>query len=260
MQALILAAGWATRMGALAGERPKHLLPIGGDGPRGTVALDFAVRSAVRTRAVSAVHVLVNDRFAGTFEGWQRERRFEKPLRLWRNGVARFEERRGAVGDIGHFLTRSELDDDLLVVGGDNVCDFDLDPMAEVAHREPVVALYDVGSPERVSHYASAELDDEGRVSRLVEKDPSPRTRLAAVAIYGLPRASLPDVERYLTEGHPPDNLGFFAEWLVENRVLRGEIMRGRWIDVGSPDEYERARREFGRRPAARDLPSAHRR
>jgi NDP-sugar pyrophosphorylase family protein len=106
--------------------------------------------------------------------------------------------------------------------------------------------LYDVGSAERVSRLASVELDAEDRVVSFVEKDPSPRTTLACVALYGLPADALGDVAAYLEAGGAPDNLGHFVEWLHRRRAVRGLRLEGRWVDVGTPEEYARARRLFG--------------
>ena len=86
----------------------------------------------------------------------------------------------------------------------------------------------------------------EGYLLRLVEKDPSPSTTLAVIAIYGLPARLLGEVALYLEAGGRSDNLGYLAEWLVKRHPVRGIQLGGRWIDVGSPDDYDRARREFG--------------
>jgi NDP-sugar pyrophosphorylase family protein len=111
------------------------------------------------------------------------------------------------------------------------------------------VALVDVGSAERVSRLASVELDAEDRIVRFVEKDPAPRTTLACVALYGLPAESLGDVGAYLAAGGAPDNLGYFVEWLHRRRVVRGLRLEGRWVDIGTPGEYARARRLFEGEP-----------
>jgi glucose-1-phosphate thymidylyltransferase len=132
------------------------------------------------------------------------------------------------------------------VLGGDQLFDDSLETLAETSTREPALAIYDVGAAERVSRLASVELDAKGCVRRMVEKDPDPSTTLAVPAIYGLPARLLGEVTRYLETQDRPDNLGYLAEWLVEHHRVRGVPLGGRWIDVGSPDEYDRAQREFG--------------
>jgi len=189
LQALILAAGWATRLGEMARDRPKHLLPVGK-----RLAIDFVVERVEQVEAVRDVHVITHDRFAGHFERWA-DGRAGSPPRVWRNGTRSYEERLGAVGDIQRFLELSGLDDDLLVLGGDNVCDFDLSAMASAARREAAVALYDVGSIELVRRYATVELDDALRLPprRPPEADPLVRHRLRHSAARG--RRRIPDPE-----------------------------------------------------------------
>ena len=241
MRALILAAGWATRLGPLAGSGPKHLLPIGS-----RTALDFVVDRVDALARVGRIDVLTHEAFRPRFEAWAAQRRTRRPLRVWGNGTRSPAARRGAVGDVQWFLEAAAPAEALLVLGGDMVFDFGLEELAAVAEAEPVVAVYDVGSRELVRRYATVELDAGGRVVRFVEKDPDPRTTLAAPALYGLPATALAEVGAYLRSGGSPDNLGFLMEWLVGRRPVRGARVAGRWIDIGSPDEYARARREFG--------------
>ena len=241
MRALVLAAGWARRLGALAADRPKHLLPVGE-----TTPLDVVVDRLDAVARVEAIDVVTHEVFLPVFERWAAGRTTRAQLRIWSNGTACFEERRGAVGDLHHHLERAGIRTDLLVLGGDQLFDDSLEALAEISSREPALAVYDVGTLERVSRLASVELDAGGYVRRLVEKDPNPSTTLAVPAIYGLPARLLGEVARYLEAEERSDNLGYLAEWLVERHPVRGVRLGGRWIDVGSPDEYDRARREFG--------------
>jgi glucose-1-phosphate thymidylyltransferase len=244
VRALVLAAGWATRLGALAADRPKHLLPVGR-----TTPLDQVVDRLDAVAALGRIDVVTHERFRPAFDAWWARRTTRATLALRSNGTRTPESRLGAVGDLARFLEQASPGEPLLVLGGDMLFDFALDAVAEVARREPVTAVYDVGSPGLVRRYASVSLDASGRVTRFREKDPRPRGTLAAPAIYGLPPDAQDDVGRYLAEGGARDNLGFLMQWWVGRRVVRGVRVRGSWIDVGSPDEYARAVREFGGAP-----------
>jgi glucose-1-phosphate thymidylyltransferase len=241
MRALVLAAGWATRLGALAADRPKHLLPVGE-----TTPLDVIVDRLDAVARVERIDVVTHETFLAFFERWAAGRTVRAALRVLGNGTTSIEQRRGAVGDLQHYLDQTDTRSDLLVLGGDQLFDDSLEAFAETSSREPALAIHDVGRRERVSRLASVELDAEGYVRRLVEKDPDPPTTLAVPAIYGLPARLLGEVARYLEAGGRPDNLGYLAEWLVAHHPVRGVRLGGRWIDVGSPDDYDRARREFG--------------
>ncbi len=243
MRALVLAAGWATRLGALAANRPKHLLPVGR-----TTPLDMVVERLDAVARVATIDVVTHDAFLAIFERWAERRTTRARLRIWGNGTARYEDRRGAVGDLHYYLERTGTRDDLLVLAGDQLFDDSLEALAETTSRELVLAVHDVGTLETVSRLASVELDADGYVRRVVEKDPHPTTTLAVPAIYGLPARLQGEVARYLDAKNRSDNLGYLAEWLVQRHPVRSVRLDGRWIDVGSPEEYDRARREFGSR------------
>jgi NDP-sugar pyrophosphorylase family protein len=195
---------------------------------------------------VESIDVVTHEVFRSAFERWAAGRNTRARLRVWSNGTARLEERRGAVGDLHYYLERTGARTDLLVIGGDQLFDDSLETLAKTSTQEIALAVHDVGTPERVSRAASVELDAEGFVRRLVEKDPNPSTTLAVPAIYGIPARQLGEVGRYLGAEDRPDNLGYLAEWLVEQHPVRAVPLSGRWIDVGTPDDYARARRDFG--------------
>lgn len=241
MRGIVLAAGWGTRLGPPAQPRPKPLLPVGARTP-----LDWVVDALDALPDLAGIEVATHDAFLSAFERWAADRRTRAPLRLWSNGTRTPAARLGAVGDLARVLEVVRPNEPLLVLGGDMVFDFGLDALARRAEHEVAIVAYDVGSLERVRRYASVELDAEERVVRFVEKDPEPRTTLAAPAMYGVPADAVGDVAAYLRGGGHRDNLGYLMQWWVARRPVRAARARGRWIDVGSPDDYARARREFG--------------
>jgi NDP-sugar pyrophosphorylase family protein len=236
---VILAAGFGTRLGPLGDERPKGLLPVAG-----RPAIEFPARAAEALPSVRGLDVVTNARFHGAFAAWAAARD-GKPVRLWNDGARHAGERLGALGDLRRWLALARPPEPVLVLGADNVFDFSLAPLAERARREPVVGLCDVGTPERVSRLASVALDGEDRIVAFVEKDPAPRDTLACVALYGLPHSALGELDRYVADGGAQDNLGFFVEWLHRRRTVRGLRLAGRFVDIGTPEDYARAQALF---------------
>ena len=241
MQALILAGGWATRLKDVAQGTPKHLLPIGDRS-----SLDFLVEHLNRIPFLSAIHIVTHDVYFPQFVDWVAANPSRTPIKVLSDGTASVDERLGSLGDIAFFLHETGPNDDVLVIAGDNVFDFDLKPFAERARAEPVVGIYDVGRLDLATRYGVVVLDDGGYITSFVEKPANPMSTLAAIAIYGLPRQYLGDVDRYLAEGNDPDKLGSLMEWMHTRRRVAGHVFQGRWIDVGSPDEYERVNALFG--------------
>jgi NDP-sugar pyrophosphorylase family protein len=241
VRALVLAAGWARRLGSIAEQCPKPLLPVSGRTP-----LDFVVDAADRVDAVTQIDVVTHDGFLPRFEEWAGRRAATRArLGVHGNGTRRPDAALGAVGDLARFLASVETPEPFLVMGGDMVFDADLAELAAVARDELAIAVYDVGDVARVRQLASVELDTDARVRRFVEKDPDPTTPWAAPALYGLPADALGDASAYLAGGGERDNLGHLVEWWLARRTVRGVRLAGRWIDVGTPAEYQRARREF---------------
>ncbi len=241
MQALILAAGWATRLGDLARETPKHLLPIGSRS-----SLDIVVAQLGAVPDLQQIHVITHAVFFSQFVDWAAAHERAATLSIHNDQTTSEATKLGTIGDIKYFLDTVQLDDDLIIAAGDNVFDFDLRPLAAQASRNIVIGLYDVESLELASRYGIVELDGGGRVVSFVEKPSEPASTLAATAIWGLPQANLVDFDAYLNDGGNTDKLGSAMEWLHARRDVRGHLFQGRWLDIGSPDEYERVKAEFG--------------
>ncbi|MCY3949655.1 MAG: sugar phosphate nucleotidyltransferase [Acidimicrobiaceae bacterium] len=245
MQALILAAGWATRMGDLARTTPKHLLPIGA-----RCSLDFVVERLAAIDDMQQIHVITHDVFFPQFVDWAAAHEQEPRLTLHNDQTTSEATKLGSIGDIKYFLDTAHPDDDLIIVLGDNVFDFDLRPLAARGVSDIVVGLYDVESLELATRYGIVELDGDDRIVSFVEKPAVPRSTLAATGIYGFPHARLADFDAYLADGGSTDKFGSVMECLYTRRRVFGQVFHGRWFDIGSPDEYERVNREFGGDPA----------
>ncbi len=241
MHALVLAAGWATRLGSITGGGPKHLLPIGS-----RTVIDFVVDRLGAVPEVEQVTVITHDVFFQRFVDWAAERQGQTPVTVMSDGTDSLDTRLGAVGDMAYFIRESGIDDDLVVVAGDNLFDFDLVPLARTARRNLVVGLYDVGSLELATRYGVVEIDDADVVTSFVEKPERPRSTLASAAIYGIPREHLGAVQAFMDAGGDPDKSGELIAWLHTHERVLGQVFSGRWIDIGSPDEYARAQAEFG--------------
>ena len=180
MDAIVLAGGYATRLWPITKDRPKMLLPIGETTVIGTIldALEHDSR-------IDDVYVSTNQKFAPDFEAYLSESGFEKPHLSVEETTAEVEKL-GVVGALAQLIDREGLDDDVVIVGGDNLISFDIGEFLDAfeATGEPTLAAYDVGSYERASSYGLIELDSEGRVVDFQEKPDEPRSTLVSIACY----------------------------------------------------------------------------
>jgi glucose-1-phosphate thymidylyltransferase len=241
VKALVLAAGYATRLYPLTIDRPKALLEVGGK-----PMLD---RLLERIEAMGADETIVvtNAKFAPQLEEWARDKR---GVTIVNDGTTSNDDRLGAIGDIGFVLNQLGLDDDLVVVAGDNLFGDDISGFAEYGHEvdASVMAIHDVGDLERMREYNQVELDDEGRVVFMEEKPEEARTTLAGIALYYYPRHVFPLIRQYLMEGNNPDQPGRLVEWLYPRTSVYTWRLPGEWYDIGSAETLQEADRIFSQR------------
>jgi glucose-1-phosphate thymidylyltransferase len=241
MRAVILAAGYATRLYPLTLDRPKALLPVGGK-----PMLDHLVEQLERVEGLDEVYVVTNSKFAEAFREWAAGRS-GLPLRILDDGTVDEDSRLGAIGDLDLTIREAKLDDDLLVLAGDNLFSETIAPFPvfALAKGGSALGVYDVGDLETIRRYSVIELDGDDRVTRLEEKPDQPRSTLAGIALYFYPRSALRYVREYLEDGNNPDQPGRLVQSLYPRTPVYGWRVPGRWFDVGSKETLAEADRAF---------------
>jgi glucose-1-phosphate thymidylyltransferase len=245
MHAIALAAGYATRLYPLTRDRPKPLLEIAG-----VPLLSRILHRVLAVDAVEAVTVVVNARFAPHFERWRRDFASEVPIEILNDGSRSEDDRLGAIGDLALAWRRLPADEDVLVVAGDNLLDFDLRPLRRrfAAERTPTLVVRRVTQVIAPSPYNEVELGANDEVLSFREKPADPKTDLAAIALYLFPSSVRPLLETYLREGGTRDAPGHFVQWLVSHTKVVAARIEGGWHDVGTPETLAAARRHFAGR------------
>ncbi|MEF8843712.1 MAG: NDP-sugar synthase [Haloarculaceae archaeon] len=232
MEAVVLAGGYATRLWPITKHRPKMFLPVGE-----TTVIDRILDQLERDDRVETVYVSTNERFAGDFEAYLEESDFVKPV-LSVEDTSEEDEKFGVVGALAQLVEREGVDDDLLVVAGDNLMGFDLRDFLDHFEEKgtATLAAYDVGSREKAKSYGLVTLED-GRVVDFQEKPEDPRSTLVSIACYALPRASL-RFREYLAADQNPDEPGWFLQWLQSREPVYAFTFEDAWYDIGTPESY----------------------
>jgi len=233
MKAVVLAGGYATRLWPITEHRPKMFLPVGENTVIDEIFEDFEADDRV-----DEVFVSTNERFADAFEEYLADSPFEKPTLSVEETVAE-DEKFGVVGALEQLVDREGVDDDLIVVAGDNMISFDLGEFADFfeAKGTPTLAAYDVEDRERAKSYGLVELDGD-EVVNFQEKPDDPKTTLVSIACYAFPAETLPDLSTYLEEGKNPDEPGWFLQWLQSRGPVHAFTFDGAWFDIGTADSY----------------------
>ena len=228
MKAILLAAGYGTRLRPLTDRLPKELLHVGG-----RPIIDWILDSVAALPEVDEIHVVTNATKIAAFEGWAAGR----DVTLHNDRTTSNENRLGATGAIRFVMDEAGLaGDDLLGVAGDNLFEFSLAEYVEFWRSKQggsAIAVHRLADPSLASLYGVVELADDDRIVRLEEKPEAPRSDLVSTATYLFGREHLPLLERYLDEGNPPDPPGRFIAWLYERGPVYGFRFSEQWLDIG---------------------------
>lgn len=234
--AILLAAGYATRLYPLTKERPKALLPLAGG-----VLLDAVVASLPQVSGLEHTVLVTNHRFADQFRAWQRER--GTPVEILDDGTEAVDTRLGAIRDLELARAhRGASAGDLLVVGTDNLFDWPLaDFVRQAQARAPraSIGLWEAPTRASATQFGVAVLSGDGRITRFVEKSPDPPSTSVALCLYYFPEVMCGRLNEFIHAGGNPDAPGYFLEWLVGQEPVYGLPMRGTWYDIGTLDTYE---------------------
>ncbi|MBU6400544.1 MAG: nucleotidyltransferase family protein [Verrucomicrobia bacterium] len=244
---MILAAGYATRLYPLTLTAPKPLLPVAGK-----PMIEYVLDNLAPIPGIDRVFVVTNAKFAAHFQGWADAYRagsapFE--FKIVNDGSTDDRNKLGAIGDLHLVLAREGVDDDCIVVAGDNLFSQTLQDFGRLCRERnaPVLAVYDVGDLEAIKKYNAITLDGDGRITFFEEKPKHPSSTLTGIALYYYPRATLPLVRQYIAEGNNPDQPGRLIQWLYPRMPVYTWRVPGRWYDIGSKETLDEANRIFGR-------------
>ena len=238
--AVILAAGFGTRLAPLTDNTPKPLIEVGG-----RPVIDHLVDRLCEVDGLDRIVVVANDVHVDAWEPWRSGQ--HESVRLVSNGVTRSEDRRGAIADLALGLAELDPAAPALVVAGDNLLDEDLGAHLRraLADDRPYVLCRDLGDHVPPGRFGEITTDETDTVTRFREKPNAPESPLAATCTYVFPHASDADVATYLADDGHIDSPGAFIGWLSSRRPVGASRLTGRYFDIGSHDTLAEARAAF---------------
>lgn len=235
MKALVLAAGYATRMYPLTQDRPKALLPVAGK-----AVIDYLLDAVRSTDRAHDFYIVTNHRFYSQFQNWRLELPGAEHVKIIDDATASNETRLGAIGDIQFVLDHTGIDDDLLVMAADNIFGFSFADYFTFFGEKGTdcVARYSLHSETELQRTAVLEVDDNDRVIGCIEKPNKPKSHYACPPVYIYRRDTLPLFRQYLDEGNNPDAPGYFVEWLIHRRRVHAFFFNEPRYDIGDLESY----------------------
>ncbi len=245
MKALILAAGYGTRLAAIATNTPKPLLEVGSK-----PLIEHILDRLFLFEDLNEVLVVTNDKFYGHFQEWAKKFTGHRvKMTVLNDGTKTNEDRLGSVGDIHFALQQKKINDSLIVVGGDNLFDFDLKAFYAFAKGKPkdsvTIGVYDIHSIPEATKFGVVELGKDGKIISFEEKPEKPKSSLIAMCFYYFTPATVNLVFNYLKESKKADKAGDYIRWLSEHNNVYAYTFTGTWYDIGSVESYREAQEKF---------------
>lgn len=244
MKCILLCAGYGTRLYPLTKNQPKALLNVANK-----PIIEHIINKIELIDEVDTIYIITNDRFYQNFSDWQKTFNSKKQVKIINDNTNSNENRLGAIGDLHFVITNENIQEDLLLISGDNLFEFSLlDMHAQFKNKKTnTIALYDVKKLEEAKRFGVVKLDDENKVIAFQEKPEFPESTLSSIGIYFYPKETLDLIKTYLREGNSPDMPGMLLEWLHKKSPVHGFVFDGKqkWFDIGSLESLEEANQVF---------------
>jgi len=252
MKALILAAGYATRLYPLTKKYPKPLLEV-----KGRPIINYIIDKLGLVSGISEIYVVTNSKFISDFRKWAKTVSSSKKITLVDDLTKNNQDRLGAIGDIQFVIKKKKIQEDLLVVGGDNLFSGSLQGFLDTAKKNIAptsLGLYRLKRKNDASRYGVVKLDKLKRVISFKEKPKHPESNLVAMCLYYISKNYLNFINVYMQEEkRKADATGSYIAWLKTKVDVYGYVFSGSWFDIGDYKYLNTAKETFA-------LPSAHRR
>jgi len=244
MKALILAAGYATRLYPLTRDYPKPLLEI-----KGRPIINYIVDKLEPVSAIDEIYIVTNSKFIQVFRRWAKTVKSSKKIILVDDLTKTNLDRLGSIGDMNFVITRKKIQDDLLVIGGDNLFSGSLNVFLNSIKRNARavnIGLYRLKQKKDASHYGVARLDSRKKVTSFEEKPLHPQSRLVAMCLYFIPKNGLGLINEYIHgRRNKIDASGGYIAWLKDRAPVYGYVFSGFWFDIGDYKYLNAAKERF---------------
>ena len=244
MKNIVIAAGYATRLGELTKNFPKPLLKIGENTILGRMLDDIDTIPEIDEHII-----ITNHKFAGIFDVWAAKQSYTKPVTIVDDGTETNDTRLGAVCDLLFAMDKLKIDEDMLVVAADNILFFSFQEFVDFAKAKGTscIMCHDQPSIEKLQRTGVIVLDDNDKVLNMEEKPQEPKSHWAVPPFYIYLKKDLEKVRHSVENGCGKDAPGNLAHYMVEQVEMHAWKMTAGRFDIGSLDTYKEACEKFGK-------------
>ena len=244
MKALILAAGYATRLYPLTKKYPKPLLEV-----KGRPIINYIIDKLELIDSIDEIYIVTNSKFVSDFRKWFKTVKFHKKITLVDDLTKNNQDRLGAIGDINFVIKKKKVCQDLLVVGGDNLFSGSLQEFLDVSKNNAAsasIGLYRLKQTKDACRYGVVKLDKSKKVISFKEKPKYPDSNLVAMCLYYISKDYLNLINKYLLDKkRKADATGSYIAWLIGRADVYGHVFSGSWFDIGDYKYLNVAKNKF---------------
>lgn len=236
MKCILLCAGYATRLYPLTKNFPKALLEIG-DKP----LLNYIVEEVNTIEEVDEIYVITNNKYYEPFDKWAKELNNIVPIEVINDGTNSNDDRLGAIGDIIYTIEKKNIDEDLLIIAGDNLFTYPLKGVYDYYKQKnsSVICCKELDDIELLRKFAVAQIDETDKVLDIEEKPENPKSNLGVYATYFYPKEILKYFKQFKEEGLKLDAPGNFVVYLYQKEDVYAYKFDGICYDVGNLETYK---------------------
>ncbi len=242
MKAIILAGGYAKRLFPLTKETPKPLLKVGDK-----EIISHIIEKIENINDIDELIISTNAKFEDKFNQYIQKLNCSKKIRLVAEPTMAEGEKLGSIGGLNFLIDTIGLNDDVLIIGGDNMFEFDIKKFISdyQTNDRTMIALKEIMDMELIKQYGVCKLGNDNQISEFHEKPQMPVSNYASTACYMFKINDLMLIKQYLAEKNSPDAMGNFISWLIKNTSVNGFVFQEDWFDIGSFESLEEARTKY---------------
>ncbi len=243
MKAIILAAGYATRLYPLTKNCPKPLLPVANK-----PILNYIIENIKNIKRIDKIFIISNNKFYRNYKEWLQVQQFKNlDIQILNDGSTSNENRLGALKDLLWCIKVKKLEDDFLVVAGDNLYNFELAEMIDFYDKKNanIIGVTNLKNKENIRNFGVVEFDENHKITNFIEKPVYSNVTTIAIGVYLFVQKIVSFLEEYIDSNNNSDAPGYFLEWLYKKDDIYAFVFEKPWFDIGDIDSYRRAKEFF---------------
>ena len=220
-------------------ELAKPLVDVGG-----RPVISYILDSLDKSKHISEILISTNAKFEEAFNNWLATQHFSKLVKVVAEPTMAEGEKLGAIGGINFVFEKENINDDILIIGGDNIIGVDINKFVDEfkIKKAAHVGVYDIKDREKVKQLGEVTIDKNNKIIRFREKPEQPETTLISTACYLFPASIRAEIKTYLSSGGNKDAPGHFIKWLAEKTDVYAHVFDSYWFDIGDHQTLEQAR------------------